>query len=858
VTQERWQQVKAVLQDALEKNGTERAAFLETACQGDEELRSEVESLLACEGEVDDFIETPFFRIWRDDDKPLAEGERIGAYRIVREAGRGGMGSVYLAERADEEFHKQAAIKVVRRGMDSDEIVRRFRSERQILAHLDHPHIAKLLDGGTTADGRPYFVMEWVEGRPIDEYCDAHQLSTRARLELFRKVCSAVHFAHQNLVVHRDLKPGNILVTADGEPKLLDFGIAKLLDPDQELFALTRADLRPMTPEYASPEQARGEAITTASDVYSLGVLLYVLLTGHSPYESATRDPASLAKAICETNPPRPSSVIGRVKEIRRPDGSVLDITPESVSQVRDGEPSVLRRRLAGDLDNIVLMAMRKDPQRRYASVDQLSNDIGRHLQDLPVIARKDTVGYRTAKFIGRHKWGFSLATLSLLLIIGFSVATTVLWQRAVRERERSDAVSTFLQDLFENPDPKRSHGEKITAREVLDGGVQKINTNLRDQPELRADLLGTMGLVYRRLGLYETAKELLQGSLRLRQQSFGRNDPRTANSLHNLASVLRDLGDNATAEPLVREALSIQEEIGETQNIEYAKGLTNLGAILEEKGQLDKAEALYKESLAIKRSLPDIDEGDLARSYNNMGKLYYTRGDYDAAEPYYQEALAIRRKLAKGLPDPDVASTLGNLASLREEKEDLAGAEVLHREVLNTRRKLYPDGLHPLIARTLNNLGHVLQAEGKSAEAEECYREAIDIADVKLGPDHQERANYVKNLATTLLALGRPAEAEAKAREALAVFRKAEDPAPLKIAETESILGGCLAAQRRFEEAEPLLVESYQILAQNSGDGAKRAPEALKRIVDFYIAWGKPERAAQFQAQVASVKSTH
>ena len=438
MTSERWQKIKAVLEDALEREAPERTAFLDAACQGDDELRGEVEALLASEAEAGDFIETPIFRLRLSDTAPLAEGQRVGAYRIVREIGRGGMGSVYLAERADEAYRQKVALKVLRRGMDTDEIVRRFRSERQILANLKHENIAMLLDGGAVEDGRPFLVMEHVEGRPLDEYCDARKLSTRERLELFRKVCSAVHLAHQNLVVHRDLKPGNILVTADGVPKLLDFGIAKIVDPDQQS-TLTRADLRPMTPEYASPEQVRGDAITTASDIYSLGVLLYHLLTGHSPYRPATRDPMSLAKAICETEPPRPSSVINKIEEVKRPDGSARQVTPESVSQVRDGDAGALRRHLAGDLDTIVLKAMQKDPQRRYASVDQLSNDIARHLDGLPVIAQKDTLRYRMGKFVGRHKVGVSLAAVLALLIVGAGITVTLLWQRAVREQARAE-----------------------------------------------------------------------------------------------------------------------------------------------------------------------------------------------------------------------------------------------------------------------------------------------------------------------------------------------------------------------------------------------------------------------------------
>jgi eukaryotic-like serine/threonine-protein kinase len=850
VTPERWQQIKVVLEGTLDREEAERTAFLDIACQGDDELRREVESLVASEPELGDFIETPVFRIRPEEDVPLAAGQRIGAYRVVRELGRGGMGSVYLAERADEEFEQRVALKLVRRGMDTEEIVRRFRSERQILAHLDHPNIAKLFDGGTTEDGRPYFIMEYVEGQPIDEYCDERKLPTRERLELFRKVCSAVHFAHQNLIVHRDLKPGNILVTAGGVPKLLDFGIAKLLGPDQALFALTRVEQRLMTPEYASPEQVRGETITTASDVYSLGVLLYVLLTGHRPYPRATQDPQSLAKAICETEPLRPSSAVGRVAEVKRPDGTLVELKPESISRVRDGEERLLRRRLAGDLDNIVLMAMRKDPQRRYASVAQLSNDIERHLQGLPVVARKDTLGYRTWKFVGRHKLGVAAAVAVLLLIVAFSITVTVLWRRAVREQQRAQAVSTFLQDLFSIPDPSESRGESVTAREMLDRGVEKIDHGLEAQPELRADLMDTMGRVYRSLGLYAPARKLLEGALRLNRQTLGNDHLLVAQNLQNLANLLHDMGEEADAEPLIREAVEIQRKRGATQNIDYAKGLTNLGALFEERGELDRAEVYYKQSLAIKRKLPQVDDDDIATSLNNLGKLYATRGDYAAAEPNYRESLKLRLKIVGERPDPEVAKVLGNIASLLQDRGDLAGAETYHRRVLAMRRKLYP-AVSPPIALTLNNLGSVLQAEGKTAEAERCYREALSIADAMSDSDPKIRASFLRNLASVLVAEGKAEEAEARAREALSIFRAKQPPTHWRIADTESVLGSCLTALGRFQEAEPLLLASYPALANDKGDGAKHAPEARQRIVELYTKWGRPERLAAYQTKL-------
>jgi serine/threonine-protein kinase len=828
VTPERWQQIKAVLEGALEREEPERAAFVEAACQGDLELRREVESLAASETEIGDFIETPVFRIRLDEVEPLAMGQRVGAYRIVSEIGRGGMGAVYLAERADQEFEQRVAIKLVRRGMDTDEIVRRFRSERQILAHLDHPNIAKLFDGGTTDDGRPYFVMEYVEGRPIDEYCEAGKLSVRERLELFRQVCAAVHFAHQNLIVHRDLKPGNILVTPDGVPKLLDFGIAKLLDPDQAPFALTRLDLRPMTPDYASPEQVRGEPITTASDVYSLGVLLYFLLTGHRPYRPDTQDPQALADAISKVEPARPSSVISRAGET--------------------GEARFLRRQLAGDLDNIVLMAMRKEPQRRYSSADQLSNDIGRHLEGLPVAARKDTLGYRTRKFVGRHKVGVSLAAAALLLIVGFSITVTLLWQRSERARSRAQAVSGFLVDLFSVPDPSQSHGAKITAKDMLDRGSEKMDQSFTAQPELRADLMSTMGQVYMSLGDNDHARRLFELALDLHRKTLRPRDPRVANDLHNLATALRGMGKDAAAEPLVSEALQLQRQNGDTETIDYAKGLTNQAAILHSKGELEQAESIYRQALALKQRI-HAPPRDIAVSLNDLGILAQARGNFSAAETYYKDSLAIRRKLAGGLLDPDVALCLNNLATVLQDRGDLAGAETAYREALDLRRKLY-SGPNAKVASSLNNLGFLLLERRDFAGAERCYREALSIADQTLGQDHPTRAIFLRNLASALISNRKATEAEPLAREALAIFY-IKMPKSWRIADTESVLGGCLAALGRFPEAEPLLLNGYLALQQDKGDGAKHLQEARQRIVDLYTAWGKPERLVEYRAQL-------
>ena len=490
---ERWARVKELFEAAADLDPNARTALLEKECGGDEALRSEIESLLKSDEQTDGFIEQPVFAIPRDlfpdnVEEPVA-GRHFGAYQVIREIGRGGLGAVYLAARADDEYRKQVAIKVIRRGLDTDDIIRRFRTERQILAQLDHPNIARLIDGGTTDDGLPYFVMEYVNGEPINAYCDANALATTERLTLFRKVCAAVTYAHQNLVIHRDLKPSNILVTQEGEPKLLDFGIAKLLSTGDELFTQTIPALRVMTPEYASPEQVKGEKITTTSDVYSLGGLLYELLTGQRPYRLKTRTPEEIARAITEQEPERPSTAVSP-----RPD----PISPQSAIR----NPKLLR----GDLDNIVLMAMRKEPARRYASVGQFSEDIRRHLTGLPVVARKDTVRYRTEKFIRRHKVGVAAAALIALTLIGGLIATFWQARRATQQRDRAERRFADVRKLSNAllfdiaPKLERLEGSTEARKSLVQRALEYLDSLANESAE-NAPLQGELAAAYEKVG---------------------------------------------------------------------------------------------------------------------------------------------------------------------------------------------------------------------------------------------------------------------------------------------------------------------------------------------------------------------
>jgi eukaryotic-like serine/threonine-protein kinase len=436
MTPERFRQIRNLYEAALEQDSSRRVRFLEQACRGDDALFDEMERLLAAHERTGGFLQDPLFVAtkleFEEEVFPRMEGRRIGAYQVLREIGRGGMGAVYLCSRVDGAFHKQVAIKIVRPALASATLIRRFHQEREILASLDHPNIARLFDAGTTEDGMPYFVMEYVEGQTIDSWCNERKLNVSERLELFRLVCSALQYAHQKLVVHLDLKPGNILVTSEGIVKLLDFGIARLLQPHGKEGAptYTMTLLQGMTPEYASPEQVQGKPISTASDVYSLGVVLYELLTGHRPYRMKSRILLEVARVICEEEPTQPSMIVTQSEEIA---------TPEAVSKVREGSPARLRRRLEGDLDNILLKALRKEPARRYGSAEHFNEDLRNHLEGLPVTARENTFGYRLQKFVRRNRVGvvagaFVAATL-------FAGVITTLWQARLALREERQSV---------------------------------------------------------------------------------------------------------------------------------------------------------------------------------------------------------------------------------------------------------------------------------------------------------------------------------------------------------------------------------------------------------------------------------
>jgi serine/threonine protein kinase/Tfp pilus assembly protein PilF len=841
---DRWRRIETLFRRSLQQPAEDRRAYLESQNAEDPLLIAQVLSLLEADDEVGDLLDQPPPLPGPDADPDAGPDagskrsrERIGPYRLVETLGEGGMSTVYLAVRDDDAYERRVALKVIRREAVRFDLLQRFLVERQILASLEHSYIARLFGGDATEDGRPYFVLEHIEGEPLDVYCDRRRLGLEERIALLRRVCEAVHHAHRHLVVHRDLKPANILVTEEGIPKLLDFGIAKILEP--RVFPRpvdrTRTGLRPMTPLYASPEQIRGEPVTTASDVYALGVLLYRLLAGCGPYRASSRAPHEIERAIEEESPIPPSVAVRDPAALGSARGS-RSATPESVAAARSVSPRTLRRRLEGDLDNIVLTALRKEPERRYASALELAEDLDRFLDGRPVRARRDTFPYRAGKLVRRHRIGVAMAAVLLLLIVGFAAAMAVQAMTIARERdaarlERDKAwtVADFLRDTFTTADPGESLGEPLTAREILDRGAERIPEELADQPELQATLMTTIGTVYTNLGLYDEAESLLRHALDIRRDVLDPDDPVTAESLSQLAELRFHQGRVDDALPLVEEARQILESRPEPDPRRLGEVINSLAAIHFLRGDLDGAEPLYRQALALQRRRRDEEPGALATTLGNFAVLMQQRGDLPAAEALFREALEIRRQ-QWGDEHPEIAFAIANLATNLHEQGKMKEAEVLHRQALAMRRKIFGDD-HPEVAQSLLDLASNLDNQGEYAAAEPLFREALEIQLRHLGPEHPHTLVTRNNLGMLLRNLGRTAEAEEELRRAAEGRRKALGANHPDLALTLLNLGNVLVEQRKLEAAEPVLQEALQINRQALGDRNFATAQALEGL---------------------------
>ena len=761
--QQRWRRVRTIFSRALEQPAAKRNAFVAGACEGDPSLHAEVEGLLRAHDAADDFLEAPAETLFDAGPDALQEGETVGPYRLTREIGRGGMGVVWLAERAGDDFEQRVALKVVKRGMDSDEILARFLRERRVHARLEHPNIARLMDGGVSAGGQPWFALEYVDGTPLLDYCRHHGLDVAARLRLFRRICAAVQHAHRSLVVHRDLKPSNILVNAKGEPKLLDFGIAKLLGDDdgEPGGGLTRSGARMMTPLYAAPEQVLGQPVTTATDVYSLGVILYELLTGRLPYPPDQTRGAALARSIVEGDPERPSTMARRQPS-------------RSGDHAGAGAPSDARRlsrQLAGDLDRICLMALRKEPERRYESAQALADDITRYLDGYPVRAQPDSLGYRTRKFVGRNRVAVAAATLVLVsLAVGLSIS---LWQaeRASRQAARAEQVKEFLIEIFQINRPGTDAGTSVTAREILEAGVARLDEQLAGQPDLHGELLQVVGSLYVSLGLLDEAELLLQRSLEVLSALPADDRELYAAGLVALGEVYWERTDYATAETAFREAVGRYRRHSGRDRQSFAFALRSLAIMLSEASKYEQAEPLHYEALAMDRRLSGDDSLEVANDLHNLAQHLKWQGRSDEAEPLYRAALAIKlREL--GNQHISVAGTQSNLGVLLGQRGDYVESEELLRDALETHRRVLGDE-HPDTALTLNNLSMLNYVTANYEAAEPLIREALALNRKLFGEDNDRVATNLANLANLLAATGRLEESEKMQSEALAIRRQ-------------------------------------------------------------------------------------
>lgn len=860
-----WTEVETIFHEATQLPPHDRSAFLDRVCAGNSLLRGEVESLLACFHSAGEFLESPLVgqgvSLLEQNAQDARIGKNIGPYCLLRLLGQGGMGAVYLAERADDVYHKQVAIKLIRPGSTDHLILERFHTERQILASLEYSNIARLLDGGTTEEGQPYIVMEYVEGQPIDRYCEERQLPIEQRLNLFLQVCAAVQYAHQNLIIHRDIKCGNILVNAEGIPKLLDFGIAKLLNPEgMTLLQLhsTSPGLLLLTPDYSSPEQARGEPVNTTTDVYSLGVLLYRILTGRPPYQLSSSNPAELVRIISEVHPPKPSLVVRQFEPL--PVGTSAK-TPSTgdfpASQPVFRKDKWQQRRLRGDLDNITLMALRKEPSRRYASVDQLAADIRRHLEGLPVLARPGTWIYRTSKFLRRNRWGVLAAGLLFIVLSGGILATWRQARIAAQERDRArveaskaQEITAFLQKMLSSADPHWG-GKNVTVSQVLDQASQRIEQELPNQPAIEAAVRTTIGLAYLSLGLYSPAEMQIKKSLQIRGRLYGPEHIDVAMNLHHLSLIYLERGEATVAEPLSRQALRLIFRARGESTLETASILNTLAELRLRQGDLDEAERLHRRALDIRRKLVGEHHADVAESLNDLAIVLGTRGHFQEAEPLHAEALEIIRSL-RGHENLEVAVTMGNLAGVKAALKKYDEAESLFQESLTIRRKILGPA-HPDVAWTLFNYAFMMMDKGSYPQAITLSSEVLSLRGTTLPEIHPMVAGALHVRGRSLMAGGRLEEALRDLTQSLQLRRRMLPPEHWLIANSESVWGECLGKLGRKTESELLLCSSYEKLNRRLGPHHDRTREALLRVIQFYASTGEKGKEATYRHRLGS-----
>jgi len=830
------ERLQAAFEQALALPAGDLEGFLRGLGEEDADLAGRLSGLLEAHQMTGGALERPVLRVPAPDPGPDRWiGARVGVYEIQREIGFGGMGTVYEATRADDQYRMRVAIKFLRHHAAGEASLHRFRAERQILASLSHRNIAALLDGGVTDDGQPYFVMEYIEGEPITTWCDTRRLPVPERLALFRQVCAAVQYAHQSLVIHRDLKPGNILVTGDGTVKLLDFGIAKLLPTAEDTITgdlpVTQAGVRAYTPEYASPEQVLGEPVSTRSDVFALGVVLFELLTGARPFQASGRKSVTVEQLVTLADPPRPSATLAATR-------------PPLL-----GERTLARARgrLAGDLDAIVLQALRKEPERRYGSAADLSADLNRHLTGLPVLARPDSLAYRFGRLVRRHRAAAAAATLALISLVGGTVISVRQARVAEAERDRATQVTEFLTTMLGAASPE-AFGREVRVREVLDSASIRAR-DLTDRPLLEAEIRTIIGGTYVALGEFELAEAEYRTVLARHRAASAGGSRATGFALSRLSSVLEFQGRYAEADSVLQESgeMFARHDPSEVATSDFYELRARLQTRL---GHLEEAATLLGTALEIEQRKSPVNDSSISTVYGNLGVVLSDLGRHVEAESLLQAGVAAARR-AYGDIHPDVAAILSPLATVQEYAGKPASADSTYRATIAMRRELLgPE--HPDLAWTMFNYADHLVRVGRYADGAEWAREVLALRGRSLTDAHPAVSTAMAVLGRALGPLGELPEAERWLRESWRIRQEQFPSGHWLIASSEKVLGEHLILQGRYREAETHLLRSEQALAAARGESAEVVRDARNSLVRLYEAWNRPERAATWRARLS------
>ena len=874
---DQWTRAKQILDALLDADPEDPATWLDEQCPDDPALRREVESLYRAfeEGTLSTAAHAAD---WMDEDATASDvsdlqGRQIGPYRLTEEIGVGGMSVVYRAERAGEDFEQTVAIKLLQRRLHSGDAEQRFRAERQVLASLDHPNIAQLHDGGVTEGGRPYLVMEHVDGTPLSDYADANDLSLQERLDLLNQVLEAVQAAHRQLVVHRDLKPSNVLVTeTESGPmvKLLDFGIAKLLDDSMPVTApQTETGHHLMTPSYAAPEQVTGADVTTRTDVYQLGVLAYEMMVGTRPFDLSGKSLTEVERIVLEEEPPVPS---------------------ERAEATAGG--------LQGDLDTILQKALRKEPGRRYRSVEALAADLERHRAGTPIEARPATIGYRAKKFAKRHRWGVGVGIAFLALIV---VAGTMLVrqrnraqrsaERARQEAETAEEVSQYLADLFRATDPEETRDKTLTPRDLLQRGEKQID-QLDDQPAVQAQMLQLIGKIYRDRGEYDKARSLLERALAAADSLYGSPHSEVATTLSILAELEKDDGRFDRADSLYHEALQMRKTTLGPTHSRVAESLNDMAVFEYTLDRYSKAESLYTEALAIRRANDEqMNEEGAAKTLGNLALTYKAQGKLHRADSMYRDVLSTQREILKS-PHPDIAETLNKLASVQEDLGHYATADSLYQETLSMKKQLFSpthpqlavthnnistlaykrkryqkaashmkkalqidrkvhETAHPNIAMSLSNLGVIRRRQDRFEKADSLFRRSIAMKRKTLGDKHPSLAYTLHGLGDLLVERGYVEDALPHYQETRSILKNRTSVDSVHVATQTAALGRAYTHLRQYQKAERLLTQSLNVLRRHGAE--EELPTTMKYLAQHYEKRERPSQAAAWRDSLAA-----